>query len=210
MSEPKEILIAGAGVAGPAVALLLTKAGHKCTIVETAPDFRSSGQQIDVDGEGLKVLKVMGIYDSVRDCRVEDDGIKFVTAEDKPVAVFPVESSAGLVKELEIMRPEIARILYDHSKDKAEYIFGDHIASMQQHEAGVTVTLANSKEKKDYDLVIAADGLRSKTRDLAFGAENTSIVSFNQYTGWFSIPWEESDGTWSRCECVAYYPSPKH
>ena len=59
-TTPKTILISGAGIAGPSLALLLAQAGHGCTIIERAPDFRSSGQQIDVAGEALEVLRPHG------------------------------------------------------------------------------------------------------------------------------------------------------
>ena len=50
MAKPQKILIAGAGIAGPAVAFLLARVGFECTIVERAPALRTSGQQIDVKG----------------------------------------------------------------------------------------------------------------------------------------------------------------
>ena len=74
MAQQMDILIAGGGIAGPAVAFLLSSIGHKCTIVERAEDFRSSGQQIDVSGDGLKVVKRMGIQRAIWDKRVVDDG----------------------------------------------------------------------------------------------------------------------------------------
>ena len=197
MSESKSILIAGAGIAGPALALLLVKQGFKCTIVGRAEDFRYSGQQIDVSGEGLKVIKCMGVEKGIRANIVEDDGIKFVTAKDEAVASFPVEK-AELVKEIEIMRADLARIFCDRTKDDVEYIFGDYIAKVDQHESGVTVSLAKSGDQRDFDLVVAADGLRSKTRELVFGASNTEVVSMKQYAGYFSIPWQQQDNTWSR------------
>ena len=210
MAEAKNILISGAGNAGPSLAFFLTKAGHKCTIVERASNFRSSGQQVDVSGEGLTVVKRMSIFDAIIERRIENDGLKFVTADNEVLAAFPAGGAGSLVKELEVLRPDIANIIYDETKEKVEYMVGDNITSVKQHDNGVRVHFAQSTDVKDFDLVVAADGLRSKTRELAFDARNTEIVSLNQYGGFFSIPWQESDGTWSswynasnrRCICL--------
>lgn len=198
MATSKTILIAGAGVAGPALALLLTQAGHKCTILERAASFRASGQQIDVCGEALKVIKLMGVDESMWNSRVEDDGIKFVNARDEVIAAFPVGGDTNLVKELEIMRADLVKVIYDRTKEGVEYVLGDYVTRLEQDAEGVTVSFANSKLQRRFDVVVAADGLRSKTRDLAFDASNTQLVSKGMYASFLSIPWEESDGTWSR------------
>lgn len=199
MAPPKNVLIAGGGVAGPALALFLSRVGHKCTIVERAPDFRSSGQQIDVTGEGTTVARALGILEEIKERTVQDNGIRFVKADNKIISEFPVEQGAiNLVREIEIMRSDLAQLLYDRTREKVDYIFNEQIAEIHQNKGSVTVKFANSKEEKQYDIVVAADGLRSKTRDLAFPSSNTNIVSLNQYASFFSIPWAESDETWSR------------
>lgn len=214
--DEKNILIAGAGVAGPALALILSRAGHKCTIVERAPQWRTSGQQIDVSGEALRVVEIMGISEALWQRRVEDDGLKFVNEKDEVVAAFPVSSSASIVKDLEILRPSLADAFFQKTKGVVEYIFDDYITGLHQHESGVTVSFAKSNETKEFDLVVAADGLRSKTRRIAFDDSNTKIVELGQYAGYFDIPYEERDGTWSRWyndtkgRCVSTRPNRKN
>jgi 2-polyprenyl-6-methoxyphenol hydroxylase-like FAD-dependent oxidoreductase len=49
--EPNSrILISGAGVAGPALAFWLTRAGHRITLVERAAALRVGGQPVDFRG----------------------------------------------------------------------------------------------------------------------------------------------------------------
>lgn len=198
-SKPKTILISGAGIAGPALALFLTNAGHTCTILERAPDFRTSGQQIDVAGAGLTVLRHLGLEDACMAQRVADDGIKFVDGDDKVLAAFGASSEAGaLVKELEIMRPDLAGVVFEATKGKVEYRFGESVGEVRQDGQGVVVKFKGSGEERRVDVLVAADGLRSSTRDLAFGPDNMKFVTFNQYAGYFSMPWSEGDGSWSR------------
>ena len=196
--EKQNILIAGAGVAGPALSLLLSRLGHKCTIVERSSQWRTSGQQIDVSNEALKVIEIMGVSEALWEKRVEDHGIKFVDEQDEVIAAFPVDTAASIVKELEILRPDLANAFFEKTKDSVEYIFDDYITGLDQDDAGVTVTFAKSNETKQFDFVVAADGLRSKTRRIAFSDSNTKIVDLCMYAGYFDIPWEERDGMWSR------------
>lgn len=196
--DSKNILIAGAGVAGPALALFLSRIGHKCTIVERSPQWRTSGQQIDVSDEALKVIEFLGVRDALWAKRVEDLGMKFVNEKDESIAEFPLSKGGGIVKELEILRPDLANVFFERTKDSVEYVFDNYITGLHQHDKGVAVTFANSDETKEVDLVVAADGLRSKTRRIAFDDSNSKIVELGQYAGYFDIEWQEHDGMWTR------------
>ena len=58
------------------------------------------------------------------------------------------------------------------------------------------LTLFNSGKTREFDLVIGADGIRSKIRQLAFS--DSPIHYLDLYTAYFSIPYSESDGRWAR------------
>ncbi|KAK3710053.1 hypothetical protein LTR37_010484 [Vermiconidia calcicola] len=201
MAEKKHVCIAGAGVAGPALALLLTRAGHRATIIERAPELRASGQQIDVSGEGLEVIKRMGVDEAIRSSTVEDAGLKIVDADDRVIAAFPASGTGSaevLVKEVEIMRTALVNILYQNTSEVVEYIYDEYITEIRQHDSGATVSFAKAQNDREFDLVITADGLGSRTRRLAFDPSNTRIVGLGQYATFVSIPWQKSDTTWSR------------
>lgn len=183
-------------------------------MIERAPGLRTSGQQVDVAGVGLEVVKLMGIDEAIRACRVKDDGLKFVDSNGAIIAAFPLEKTGdNFVREAEIMRPDFAQILYDRTNKDADYIFGDYITKLEDGDTGITVTFAKSRERRTFDLVVAADGLRGQTRDFAFGTSNTEIVSLQQYAGYFTIPWIESDGSWTKVynlpsgRCVVLRPA---
>ena len=59
-------LIAGASIAGPALAYWLERYGWRTTVVERAPALRTGGQNIDLKGAGLQVIGRMGLEDQVR------------------------------------------------------------------------------------------------------------------------------------------------
>ena len=57
VAMPLNILIVGAGVCGPALALLLqgSHPKHNVTVVECFPSLRAAGQQIDVKSQGIPI-----------------------------------------------------------------------------------------------------------------------------------------------------------
>ncbi|HEX8983109.1 MAG TPA: FAD-dependent monooxygenase, partial [Ktedonobacterales bacterium] len=79
----------------------------------------------------------------------------------------------------EAMRGDLARMLYELTKDEVEYCFGDSIQSLEQDEAGVDVTFERGGSRR-FNLVVGADGLHSAVRTLAFGDE----ARFERYCGY--------------------------
>jgi 2-polyprenyl-6-methoxyphenol hydroxylase-like FAD-dependent oxidoreductase len=203
MPNSKSILISGSGVAGPALALFLVRNGHICTIVERTPSLRATGQQIDLDSFGIQFAQCLGLVEQFKARTVHDDGIKFVRADDTVVAKFPVGTGAAgveFVKDIEILRGDMVDVLYKATvKEGVEYVFGDYITGLQEDEAAMNVTFAKGKQR-EFDVVVIADGLYSKTRTLAFGPDSAHINSLRQVTAIFSIPWDKADGSWS-CWC---------
>ncbi|KAK5127577.1 hypothetical protein LTR85_006917 [Meristemomyces frigidus] len=200
MATPKRILIAGGGIAGPSCALLLTRKGHKVTIVERAPQLRSTGQQIDVSGLGTEIVKDMGIWQALRDRSTGEEGLNIVDASNKIIASFPVSTDGGpnaFVKEIEILRGEMVDVLYQETKDNTEYVFGDYVTTLNEQATHITASFAKAPDR-DFDIVIAADGLFSQTRGLAFPKSTVEIKSLGQCGALMTIPWEEADGNQSR------------
>lgn len=202
------ILVTGAGIAGPTLAFWLARAGAQVTLVERAPSLRAVGQNVDVRSAGLEVIRRMGLEDVVRDNMTNEEGIAFVDTNNRIRAQFGVDRSGkgeSFTSETEILRGKLALILYDATKEKVEYIFDDHVKAVDETDDRVRVTFANSTPQRDFDLLIAGDGLSSATRALVFPDTQKSCVrSLNQHTAFFSIPCGKSDGTWAR-----WYSAPK-
>ena len=55
--------------------------------------------------------------------------------------------------------------------DRIETIFGDSISAIEQHDGGVRTRFEHAPER-DFDLVIGADGLHSRVRELVFGPQS--------------------------------------
>ncbi|GAA1962898.1 FAD-dependent monooxygenase [Catenulispora subtropica] len=161
------ILISGAGIAGPTLAYWLRRHGFEVTVVERSGFLRDSGGAVDFRGEQVKLLKAMGVFDAVKANETAMGDEVVVDAEGREIIAFPSSFFSG---EVEIERGDLARILYEATRDDAEYVFGDWVVGLEQRDDGVEVTFA-SGTARTYDLVVGADGLHSGIRRLAFGEE---------------------------------------
>lgn len=219
MNGHLNILVSGAGIAGLTTAHFLLRAGHAVTVLEQAPALRTSGQNVDVRGHGLTILRKMktSLFDAeamVRKQVTKEQGLRFVNARNQSWAAFPVDDGSAFTGEIEIMRGDLARVLFDSIQmmPGLELVYGKKIASIQQDEEKCRVELNgawpsqhNAESSRSFDLVIIADGISSSTRSLAFGtAVANAVQSLGQWSCWFSIPWKESDGKWAR-----WYNAPK-
>jgi 2-polyprenyl-6-methoxyphenol hydroxylase-like FAD-dependent oxidoreductase len=194
----RNILITGASIAGPALAFWLKRHGMEVTVVERAPQFRDGGQNIDVRGAGRKVAQRMGLEDAIRARTTGEEAVAFVDEEGKVQAKFDAEQFGGNgpTAELEILRGELARLLVDHSREDADYIFGDRISALDDQGDAVEVTLEKGGRRR-FDLVLIAEGINSATRALVFGGAVTRRP-LDLYTAYFTIPREENDGKVAR------------
>src|ERR1700748_2278747 len=120
--ETKSILISGASVAGPALAFWLNKYGFKVTIVERAPGIRPGGYAVDFRGTAMQVLERMDLLDEIRKHETRTGKISIVDKDNRKIAAFPDGFTSG---ELEIMRGDLANVLYEATKQDIEYIFDD-------------------------------------------------------------------------------------
>jgi 2-polyprenyl-6-methoxyphenol hydroxylase-like FAD-dependent oxidoreductase len=195
---PQRVLISGASIAGPTLAFWLHRYGWETTVIERAPELRQGGQNIDVRGAGREVARRMDLEETIRSAHTGELGTRFVGRDGGTVAEFRATKSQtdGATAELEILRGDLARLLVEATTDDTEYIFGDHITGLNDTGEQVVVTFAPGRER-EFDLVIAADGIGSSTRNLVFGNEAV-IHPLGLYTGWFTIPRTADDDDWWR------------
>ncbi len=179
----RSVLISGASVAGPALAYWLHRHGFTPTIVERAPALRDGGYAVDFRGEAhLSILRRMGILEHLERARTGMGSMSYVNSAGKPLARMPADLFAG---DVEILRGDLARILYDATKEHTEYVFGDSITSLSEDAHGVTVTFERGAPRR-FDLVVGADGLHSITRRLAFGPEEDYVRHLGLYCAIFT------------------------
>lgn len=194
--EKQKVLISGASIAGPVLAYWLHTYGFQVTIVEKAPSIRLGGQNIDVNGPARKIARLMDIEQAIQAANTGEIGTQWVDKHNQVKASFPREGASSLTQELEIVRGDLVQILYEKTRHHVVYRFNDQISQLAQDDRKAYVTFA-SGHSEEFDLVIAADGIRSKTRNLIFG--NQPVFHYlGLCTAYLTIDKSETDSNWAR------------
>lgn len=167
-----KIAISGAGVAGPAFAHWMVRAGHDVTLIEKAQAFRTGGYLIDFWGLGYAITQKMGIEDDllaagyrVRELRVVDDDGR-VSAR---LRVDPLRRAVG-DRYVSLARGDLAAAIYRTVEHDIETVYSESITALDNRPDGVTLEFEHGPSRQ-FDMVIGADGLHSNVRALAFGPE---------------------------------------
>jgi 2-polyprenyl-6-methoxyphenol hydroxylase-like FAD-dependent oxidoreductase len=186
----RRVLISGASVAGPILAYWLNRFGFQPTVVEQTAELRfgSGGHAVDLFGPTLQIMEWMDVLPQVQDAATHTEIISFIREGHRPISV-PAELGSEGVSErhVEIMRGELAKIIYEAGRNDIEYVFGDSISSLDETEQGVDVTF-HYGSPKTFDLAIGADGLHSITRLLASGDEHQFLHFLGGYLAVFTVP----------------------
>lgn len=176
--QNRTVLVSGASIAGPALAYWLNRYGFDVTVVERAPALRPGGQAVDFKGSVQRtVLERMGIYDEIRRHSTGATDTVFVDADGRERARMSGDFTGG---EVEILRGDLAAILYGRTAERCSYVFGDSISALRETESGVEVEFEHGPARR-FDLVFGADGIHSRVRRLVFGPE----ADFVEHRGYY-------------------------
>ena len=191
------MLVAGASIAGPALAHWLRRRGAEVTVVERAPELRPGGQAVDARGVAREVIRRMGLDAAVRAARTDTAGAYTVDVDGKVLETFRADDDGGdgYIAEIEILRGDLSRVLHDDTRDGVEYIFGDRIAELTQDADGVDVVFAGG-DRRRFDLVVGADGLHSALRAMIFGPHERFVRHLGRMMSFYTVPNEFGLNRW--------------
>jgi 2-polyprenyl-6-methoxyphenol hydroxylase-like FAD-dependent oxidoreductase len=195
------VLISGAGIAGPSLAWFLANAGARVTVTEKNHSLLPHGQNVDIQGSALTVIKKMGLMDQLRRFNTTEKGTQFIDPKGQPFAPFPVkpgERSISLTSEFEILRGDLAAVLYESTKDhpNVKYLFGTTIQEVVSNDHDTVKVGLSNGEVREFDLLVAADGQWSKIRKQCFPLEHIDVVDMDLYVSYWTIPRLPSDNDW--------------
>lgn len=195
MKTEKKVLISGASVAGTALAFWLQKDGYSIMVIERSKVFRTGGQNVDIEGPGQEVIKLMGLEEKVEEMNTREKGVQLLNDSGKVIASLPKGAAGSLTSSYEILRGDLAHIMYDETKEHCDYRFGITITDIHQNDSTVFVTFSDGT-KDEFDFVFCTEGVSSNTRRMVMD-ENIRYKYIGLYAAYFRIPRRAEDGDWA-------------
>jgi 2-polyprenyl-6-methoxyphenol hydroxylase-like FAD-dependent oxidoreductase len=182
------IIINGVGIAGPTLAYWLRKAGHEVVLIEAAPQLRTGGYVIDFGLVGYDIAEKMGLIPQLRELGYQVRELRFVDRQGRTSARLSVDALARLThgRGITVRRSDLAATIYGALDGTVETIFGDSVASIEEAGACVRVGFDHAPPR-EADLVIGADGLHSRVRQLVFGPDTGVEVSLGYHVAAFEV-----------------------
>lgn len=173
MPAAKNVLIVGGGIAGLTLAYALERAGIRARIIEAGKRTDRLGVGISLLGNALRALDAIGLADV---CLARGTGFDVVTNRDAASRLFnvaPIPGKFGKDRPAAcgIMRTVLGDLLEDAALGAGASIdYSTTVRQIEQDQRGVTATLSTGEIVRS-DLLVAADGVYSKTRAAVFGAD---------------------------------------
>src|SRR3954462_10220363 len=148
MSAVDSVLVVGGGLAGTATAIHLAARGVAVDLVEIKPEVAALGSGITLQGNALRELKALGVWDEVQAAGYAFDvtGIRAPDPAGTVVAEIPDAKTGGpdVPAGMGMPRPALARILLDRATEVGVKIrFCTTFTELAEDADGVDVTLAD-------------------------------------------------------------------
>lgn len=188
MAAVKKVLIVGGGIGGLSLGIGLRKKGIEAEIVEIQQEYKVYGSGIIQQANALRALNELGVadqamqkgspYGQISMCTAT--GHEFTKAGPPPIGKFP--------SHLGISRRTLHDILYGEAQ-KLGVVFrmGITVVGIKQTLDAVEVHFTDAS-KASYEVVVAADGIYSKVRDLVFGKFEPQYVNASVWRYTFPRP----------------------
>ena len=186
-----KVLIAGGGVGGLTLALMLNRRGISCRIYEQAPEIREIGAGINVLPHAIRELVELGLLSALDAVAIRTSELFYMNRLGQVVWREPRGLAAGFeVPQFSIHRGRLQMLLRDAVIERLgpdALVTGRKLAGFAQDEGGVTAHFTDSvdgagSETVRGEVLIGADGIHSAVR--AHFERNQGPPSWNGIQMW--------------------------
>lgn len=166
------VAINGAGIAGTALAYWLSRMGHEVLLLERAPELRTGGYILNLWGVGYDAVEKMGLLPRLLELQYETDELRMVDRQGRTRGGYSSQVLQNLAngRIATLARADIAAAIYGLLDSRVETIFGASVATIEDDGGRAHVGIEQGQQR-EVDLVVGADGLHSKIRQITFGPD---------------------------------------
>ncbi len=190
-----EITIIGGGIAGLTCALGLQQQGVRVKLFEQAPRFEEVGAGLTLSqpaSRGLFSLGLRAAIEAMADIPVRADVADYLTGMTLPAPDRVQESreKGDIPYFYQIHRADMHKILADAvlANDPDAITLGTRFEKFEQDADGVTASFEDGRQIHS-TVLIGADGINSRVRDLLFGAQAPRFTGQVAYR--FLVPYAD-------------------
>jgi 2-polyprenyl-6-methoxyphenol hydroxylase-like FAD-dependent oxidoreductase len=165
----ENVLVVGAGYSGATTAGFLAQSGIAVDVVEIREDVTTVGSGITMQGNALKVLEKLGVWDEANASGYGFESTGFRGAAGHIMFELDEAKLGGpdLPAVMGMERAVLARILIDAAiSHGATFRFGVTVESIEDAADGPVVVTFTDGTTRSYDLVVGADGNNSAIRKM--------------------------------------------
>lgn len=174
------ILVVGGGIGGVTAAIALARDGHRVTLLERQPAFAPVGAGIIMAPNAARALAALGV-DLAPHGR-ELTTLVVTRADGRALSrVEPRRVDAGFGPLWALTRPALHAALAAALPPAVEVSYGAAVEALTEDAGGVEVAALPGRR---FELVIGADGLRSRVREATVGAV---AVRYSGVTCWRGV-----------------------
>lgn len=178
MRNAGQVLVIGAGVGGLAAAAAFAARGARVEVVERRPEGQVLGVGINQPANALRALRTLGVLDEILASGFAYDRLQFHDRDGRLVVEVPSSLGGDVPANCAVSRAALSDALAGAARRAGgEIRYGTRPERLHPQDDGVYVVFNDGRSAR-YDLVLAFDGMHSRTRRLLFGGHHDP-----QFTG---------------------------
>ncbi len=203
MKDPAKVIVAGAGIGGLTATIAFRRAGFEVAIFERAAELREVGAGLLLATNAQKALGKLGLAEAVALLGTPASAGEIRSWRGEVLVSIPANELGKKVgvSSAAVHRADLQALLV-REVGEGTMRLGAEVEGFEQDKSGVRVSLAGGSEEHA-EILVGADGLRSKVRATIFGPEEPRYAG---YTAWRAVakpeqellPWGTGFESWGR------------